>query len=312
MLDAHRAATIFHPFVPLAPQSLNARSSAGNGKQDDAAVKLAIGPPDEFKSSLAETDWLQGRFMFQRDSSFATPDYKAFIWRYMSFAKFYALVLHGRLFFARPSQFDDAAECRFVEDELDPMMIGHSLHGELQPQIRRFSALREAGERARINESRLRKGISCWRLDHDESLTHWTKYGRGESVAVRSSIGHFIHAIEPNARPVRIGKVQYRNLRNASTVVGRSPELFKKAEFSDDREVRAVIYEDGTHGPFSHSGGHEYQISLRHLIQEVVVSPQSGEWFLLEVEKLLRRRQLQNVPARLSKLEQEQSASAAL
>lgn len=226
------------------------------------------------------------------------------IWRYQSFAKFVAMLEHGGLYFARAIDLarDDPFEGRLSD-------VGMSLAGQRFPMIPAMSHL--------LKVLRLRARLSCWHLNAHESVAMWRGYGKHDgAIAVRSTFRALSDALEGEAV---VGIVQYINYATEPLEIG--PGLYrlllsKRTEFSHEREVRAIEMEkegftwiieamqreNVEPARFTVESGRYIAVNLRHVLKEVVVTPEAGAWFEGLVRDVLGRYGLGEIPVRGSTL----------
>lgn len=229
--------------------------------------------------------------MYEQHSAFQTPSNACTIWRYMSFAKFVWLIAQEKLYFARLDQHDDWWEG----------LIPKSWNYENQKYIR-FNAY-----------------INCWHMNSSESDSMWKIYGNqnGETVAIKSTVGHLIESFEKSSISVYIGKIDYseRNIQQDNLYF---PVTCKRKEFRHEKEMRLCISSGSGFNPpdlsklrqgFSSLGveksdtellkdvysnwnpkGIPVKVDLTKLIREVIICPDSGYSFKEAVDYIVERK----------------------
>lgn len=209
------------------------------------------------------------------------PDVHAPLWRYMSFAKFAALIQSANLRFTRIDQFDDHFEGVWPRQDLERW-------NELSPLPANVT-----------EEMRLRRiAASCWvNLPH-ESAGMWRLYAPGaEGVAVRTTFGKLLAITKTmeTAAPGTVAgaaKVRYIDHTNDSLLAELNdgdaypnvmlPFMLKHVSYAHENEVRALVI-----APMVPNGGFEIEpdgcgtasFNLSSLIDEVVTSPLGQPWF---------------------------------
>jgi hypothetical protein len=202
------------------------------------------------------------------------------IWRYMDFTKYVSFLLTARLYIPRADLFhDDPFEgycpaLDITDCEGDPMEIAF-----LQ---------------------RLTSYVSCWHRSEHESEAMWKLYlqsSEGVAVAVRTSrlIGQYrkYEGIKQSETGImsapfsaRFGKVDYVGTPNNETrtqVRWKDLLFYKRIGFKHEEEFRLVIeYVDSRNQP----PAFELPVSINDLVEKVVVSPSSQDWFLEVVKRL--------------------------
>lgn len=170
----------------------------------------------------------------------APPD--LVIWRYISVERF-ADIASGRLYFAAATQFNDPFEGSLTDNNAKKRAaaLGFSSDSpEARISIKAFEDMR-----------RLVK-ISCWHASPLENIAMWERYCKAAEgyVAIASTVERLkssLHEyrIKPQygEEPIRVGQVKY--LDYATDVMDHrameDPFMYKRAEYRDENEVRAMI-----------------------------------------------------------------------
>ena len=247
--------------------------------------------------------------MFEEHPLFTIPeDPNTTIWRYMDFAKFVSILERKALFFPRAIALDDPFEGSVSNPTAT--MRWESL---------KLPALDKAVFEATFKDLRKFMLLSCWNISYGESATLWKLYAPDrQGIALRSSIAHLKGSFKPHPEPVYIGQVQYidyetEHMSEPNNIF--SPFRYKRIAFREERELRAFIFrprgiksnEQGEKS-LDLSGevnrGEYVSVDGGLLVDEVVVSGTSEEWFLKLVEATIRRYGLDK-PCRKSDLARE-------
>ncbi|MGO9611950.1 MAG: hypothetical protein ACLPX5_02835 [Dissulfurispiraceae bacterium] len=165
--------------------------------------------------------------MYKEHKVFDTPPDNQTIWRYMSFAKFAWLIANKALYFSRLDQHRDKWE------------------GTL-PTNRDFETVRY---------TRYNRFINCWHMNEGESDAMWKLYGGsfGETVAIKTSIGHLKQSLRQSSLDVLIGRVIY-NVEQGNTIENQNnplyfPVLRKRKPFEHEQEVRLCVCSEQNPNP---------------------------------------------------------------
>jgi hypothetical protein len=144
----------------------------------------------------------------------------------------------------------------------------------------------------------------------------WAQYtARGSGIAIRSTYARLVHALRNWPTPTHIGLVQYIDYDDDSSVIGGNnllaPFIHKRAEFSGERELRALISQT----PSAQQGGltvvdHSVSmapgtlapIDVHELVERVIVSPQTPDWQLDALKALIDKCDC-SVPVERSRLD---------
>lgn len=188
------------------------------------------------------------------------------IWRYMSFAKFVALLDEGGLYFSYVRSFKDTLE-------------GH-------PEKRKR---RRAGSG---DKDDFRAFVSSWHLNEHESEAMWRLYSPvEEAIAVQTTYSRLRSQLAPE---FRIFEVRYVD-QLPSGPADRPPFypfFFKRRAFEHEKELRAVFLESvgAANGPRS---GRIFPVDVEELVERVFVSPLASEWFIALVRRVAQKYGLQ-------------------
>lgn len=236
--------------------------------------------------------------MYVEHPSFNLPDPTTTIMRYMSYAKFADLLRRRALYFAPVSSLDDKYECTLPQPLATMgLMAGiPDITDEDRPRLEeQFRAFRFQG-RQRIR-------ICSWCVSEYESISMWDRYAVTDGLAISSDVGSLMASFSGDDN-IYIGMVHYIDYSREFLKMPPDgyfnsfhPSLHKRREYSDEREVRAVVRTpDSSGGDLSIS----YQaVELEHLLKGVVVSPEAGEW-LIELIGVDLEREGINVPVERS------------
>lgn len=268
------------------------------------------------------------------------------IQRYMNLSKFLCLLQNNSLFLPKMSVFDDHLEggltaTDYLEASNDIAIVDLTIdwlpvYGETTEQRK---------ERIRVNKSvqqKLDKGkfitpfgeylksdiqtvfpkcreyiyVSCWHRSAFECNAMWQLYGAEKnSVCIFTSIEkleqQLIHS--ESLDNLKLEKVNY--IDHAKAKFGSDcldPFLSKALPFSFEKEQRIVAFDSKINlnnvGVNKSSGVNIEINSLRELIDEIVVSPNSDSWFKDCVQKLCNEYGL-GIEVKMSSLKRERNES---
>lgn len=237
----------------------------------------------------------------------------AVLWRYMDFTKFVSLLENQSLFFVRADKLGDPFEGSFPKintatrfkhtpdlSEEDIVKYGFAMQ-----QLRRFTL------------------ITCWHESIHESEAMWKLYASANGgIAIKSNLQDFVSSFKTNEQ-IHIGGVQYVDYDNDLIPEDDllSPYLHKRNSFIHENEVRAIIQKSPFGSTLSElidsiqnlsSGellelvdicetGIKFDVDLKFLIQEIIVTHFAPEWLLDLVNEVTKRYGL-NIPVNRSHL----------
>jgi hypothetical protein len=223
--------------------------------------------------------------MYESHRVFETPAANNTIWRYMSFSKFVWLIAKESLYFSRLDQHADSWEGLLPQN--------------WDTEVKKY---------ARFNLY-----VNCWHMNNGESDAMWKLYGAasGETVAIKTTIGRLIKALEKSPIPVYIGKMRYEE-RDRPQDCLYWPATCKRKPFRHEKELRLCASSASGDNPpdlsqlkkaFVPLGldnksdveilreigkkGIAVPVDLDHLIREVVVCPNSQPSLLDSLEYVL-------------------------
>ncbi len=230
------------------------------------------------------------------------PDDAVKIWRFMDLKKFMDIIQSRALYFARADQFDDPFEGARGNTGDEDLYV-ETLANTIREQIPDQQTLSDETlrENARIVIQSLNDAgygskhmyqtfISCWHRNEVESDAMWRLYTKdlSQGVAIQSTCGRLRDAFlkEHMRGPITIAPVEYIDY-NPPLGLSDNPCWFKKKEFRQENEVRAIISFDFKQedAPI----GWLQPINPAVLIENLYVSPTAAQWFVDLVKDLVGR-----------------------
>lgn len=130
-------------------------------------------------------------------------------------------------------------------------------------------------------------------MNTTESDLMWRAYAEGNGVAIESTYGQLRSAL-PGW--IFIHKVEYIDYETDRMIQGHSlaPVFYKRKEFADERELRAVIdvFPEGDsrrEGTKPLRAGNEIDVDLHRLVTRVILSPSPAPTLVNRVQELCDR-----------------------
>ncbi len=213
------------------------------------------------------------------DKLFA-PDPSVIIWKYMDLPKFLSLLQFKVLHFTKANKFKDVFEGKIPEIFLNafPADIKQS-HLKMHNTFDQYK-----------NET----FINCWSALDGESYALWQIYGNNYGVAIQTTVGKLLNAL--NCSQAKLCKVKYINRENKNGEMDipylkeengglrRNFFVFKPLAYEYESEVRIIVIgrPDEDHK--------EISVDLDNLVESVYVSPFEQQWFGALVEKIVREK----------------------
>lgn len=179
--------------------------------------------------------------------SYRAPDLEPSteICRYMSFAKFFDLLLTEELYIpfadAFPDKFEGIPhdENDFVNAQKLDALIRLSGRQE-QKKKKEVERRQDANDLAQLRQALI--GVSCWTRFDRESNLMWSSYSNAtDGVALVVSIESLIDSIEKPPFPLFLGMTAYGKQAKAKNLPSHLESFFsKRIVFSEEREIRLI------------------------------------------------------------------------
>jgi hypothetical protein len=235
--------------------------------------------------------------MYKEDTRFEKPENdKVKIWRYMDFHKLVWMLAHKCLYFCT----------------VDKIREKDSFEGSYQPnELLQNIPLEQTKElRKKIESCGFPLTVNCWHLNEYESAAMWNIYTIAhKGVAVQSTFGQLVKALNEFPDDVYIGKIKYIDYQT-DKFAGEwpidifEPVLTKRKSFEHEKELRAVIWETSENTIRTDDGSVLANINIRELIENIYISPFSPNWYRDNIQIIIEKFDLE-VPVRQSDLNKE-------
>lgn len=242
---------------------------------------------------------------------YKVPEPTAALWRYMDFTKYASLLSTKSLYFPNAACFDDVFEGAKGLAEHKHKWDAHYLDFfrraiRSAPRAESAAITEEAVEanaqkllrdiETGGNRDRERTFISCWHESKYESEAMWRLYSTSMShaVAIQTTVAAAYAALGKNPK-ISIGRIEYVDFETYFADINGA-FWRKRKSFEHEREVRFLISDRRQAVP-----GLALPCDIPTLVQTVVVSPKSPDWFLPLVEDLTARFGFQ-LPVKKSRL----------
>ena len=221
-------------------------------------------------------------------------DLSAKIWRYMSFAKYCALLRARQLYFTAVALFDDSWEGSHG------MWYGAGIELLSLAKNVNWSALSLKDFHSEWNRwVRVWTYVNCWHINDGDSEAMWKLYASAEgSVAVESTVSRLREVLPPD---IGLGRVIYVDFYASPPTPHEltgypAPFVFKRKSFEHERELRAIIQrvpltKDGVVDLWNTGGpaGHPIDVDLNKLIERVHVQPNAPSWLVDTAQEMTVR-----------------------
>lgn len=226
--------------------------------------------------------------MIMRDhEAFYPPSDNLTLWRYIDFTKFVSLLENKKLFFARADQFEDTYEGTLSSAGIR-LLRDSTKKGDFPPEaIEQLIALSGIHQKEMF--------ISCWYANEFESAAMWKLYLQSnEGVAIRTDYYTLREIIETAPLNAGLSMVKYIDYENTPIPFGNVffPFVHKRVSFAHENELRVVIWRtDHINEPqiTPDLTSIYVDVSPKHLIKAIHVSPTATGWFGELVEQVAYR-----------------------
>lgn len=204
--------------------------------------------------------------MYKTHRDLTEPDITHKIWHYYSLPKFLSLLHTSSFYLCRHDRYGDSYE------------------GKLSFMDRKFFDEKSSGILKGKEDDSFGCSFSiCWTKSEVDEYVLWNSYSSlKEGVAVQSSVGRLIEALDPkDSRNIFVSEVNYIDYDNEytfSTTKGFANLLgahfTKRKYFEAEKEVRALYFDP--YARFNTSPeGLLYKVDLNTLIESIYVAPAS-------------------------------------
>lgn len=198
----------------------------------------------------------------------------------MDITKFLSLLHSQALFFARSDKLGDPFEGSFsrVNVDLRPQIYGFDTNPNAERHFKNFYEIMR----------RLRQFVvvNCWHWNEYESAAMWNLYARDSNgIALKTDCKSLVGCLAGVSK-VNIGKVKYLDYSTSFIRENHplAPFMCKRRSFEHEAEVRAIIQlaslNDAGQKQAPFETGILQPVGVASLVKEVVLSPQSPDWFL--------------------------------
>lgn len=212
---------------------------------------------------------------------FQTPTDDCVLWRYMDLPKFLALLEYSSLHLCRADQFEDLWEGAYNEtDRKEPYF------NQISPYLKSAKYLHF---------------IHCWHRAPHESAAMWKLYGHeGSNIAIRSNISRLKSSLAKTEEYILGGNVFYVDYSTAPISLGSgfAPYFRKRLSFSYENEFRLVAWKPSQSSdqkylvpgsPNHHPPILPIKVSVKDLIEAILVSPKSADWYVELLQSLVQK-----------------------
>ncbi len=223
---------------------------------------------------------------------FPKENYK--IARYFDLVKFISLIQTQKVFFSRLDKFEDKYEGTVTEltkQEYTNWYRNFAKH-KLEDLIK--NNLDDYVENEMLNENDARENfkklvcVSCWNQYSSESYALWKIYSDlSKGIMITTNVNRLIEAFNNTKEKIQLSEIKYIDYKTERMPLGNMnyPLIHKNIHYEYEKEIRlihTVNFTSGLKYDWSKEEiefGKYLNISLEHLIEEIVISPYAPKWF---------------------------------
>jgi hypothetical protein len=218
--------------------------------------------------------------------------------KYMDLAKFISLLQTESLFFCRLDKMEDKFEGtspRLSIEQIKKIIRNLYTEGHLKTSNIDESVSNHLSKRLEI-EDKIKKltCISCWNKNTTESYALWKIYSDiNKGIMVTSSINNLIESFKSTPEKIKLSEIKYINHDTDYIPIDNTnfPIIHKNLAYSYEQELRLIYQVEAENGLIYNwkpeENGKYLKTNLNILIEEIVLSPYSPEWFYEIIEDLL-------------------------
>ena len=223
--------------------------------------------------------------MFKEDPRFKTPDDTAKVWRYMDYDKFRSFIEENYLYFCSINTLKKY-------DPFEGSYYACKLLNEVDPLDAQEFARKEdmCGPPIAVN---------CWHLSEYQSMAMWKIYSGEKGIAIQTSVAKLKEAFNKLSDSIRLGEISYTDAP-IDHPTGWTADKFircmtKRKCFEFEKEVRALVWDTSDLSRVD-DGSAKIPIEINSLLENVYLSPESGDAIVENVVSLINQNNIKITP----------------
>ncbi|MEO0405557.1 MAG: hypothetical protein AAF193_11860 [Bacteroidota bacterium] len=204
----------------------------------------------------------------------------------MGLDKFLDLLASNELFFSNASQMSDQYE-GVIPRRNEKYILKELKNEGLEKDEAQFESQTRLNQANSLRASTL---LNCWTINQHESYALWKIYlsGSKSGVAIKTTVSKLERAInngnDPYDEDIFMSRVNYTNFIKDEPESRFNIITTKNKFYEYENELRLFIFnyprsEGGTKTPYDISVGRRVRIDIDELIDEIYLSPFTGQWF---------------------------------
>ena len=230
-------------------------------------------------------------------TTFFYPESNYHIAKYIDLTKFISLLQRRALFFCRADKLEDKFEGAAALKNYNVKVNMYKSLRNLNIDITDEKII-ENVESDLLFAKRHKSivSVSCWNKFSAESAALWKIYSDyNKGIMIKSSINQIIKSLEKQPQDIQLSEVRYINYEEDVMLEHVNyPFFYKQKAYSYENEVRMLYQVTGTGKNWDWADeeveeGLFMNVDLDVLIDEIILSPDSPQWFYKLIEDLLKR-----------------------
>lgn len=230
---------------------------------------------------------------------FFEPDESVELARYIDITKFLSLLKDQQLFFCRLDKLEDRFEGKLPNisrRDFTNFYRHLSLSGFSNKPMTNDEIEKEINEDFEFREKlKALYCINCWNEFKGESYALWKVYSDlNQGIMLKSSFERIINAFKDSEEKIYCSRVNYIDHDTDSIDIGNimTPIVHKHKAYSYENEIRLIHKVSNKSWKHDwdnekYENGVKINVNLHELINEIVISPFSSDWFAELVKDIL-------------------------
>lgn len=219
----------------------------------------------------------------------------------MDLTKFVSLLQRKALFFCRLDKLEDHFEGTTAKSNWKKRFDYHATQHLRTPNFKKLTdqEILKAVEADFEGDRKMKalKCICCWNIDDFESAALWKIYSDfSQGIMITSKISALIDSFNENTDDIDLSEVQYINhkLDDMPDFNMMYPVFHKNKAYTYEKELRLIYTVDFEVGWLYDWSKEEVEqgkylpVNLDKLIDEIIVSPYSPDWYIKLIDNLCK------------------------
>lgn len=221
--------------------------------------------------------------------------------KYMDLTKFVSLLQRKSLFFCRLDKLEDHFEGTTSKSNWKRRYDFFATQHLLSLKIKKLSSdeILKSVEEYFEGDRKMKslKTICCWNISDTESAALWKIYSDfNQGIMITSKVTSLIESFKETKEDIDLSEVKYINHKYDEMPDGNTmfPVIHKHKAYSYEKELRLIHTVDFGNGLIYDWSKEEIEqgkylkVDLNNLIDEIILSPYSPDWYIKMIENLCK------------------------